>query len=102
LREKTKQKKPKTKQQNKTKQNKKIPLTPQQSIPLHTHEQQEKRHNYFPNCCIPSEIVASMITDLTTYPKTNPKPKNPPKQNKKKKNPSLIMKFLLCSMKPEV
>jgi hypothetical protein len=80
LREKTKQKKPKTK-----KQNKKIPLPPQQSILLHTHEQQEKRHNYFPNCCIPSEIVASMITDLTTYPKTNPKPKNPPKKKKKKK-----------------
>jgi hypothetical protein len=62
------------------------------NTPDHSHEQQDNRHNHFPNCCIPSEIVASMITDLTTYLKTNPEPKKP----------SLIMKFLLCSMKPEV
>jgi hypothetical protein len=77
------------KQNNKTKQNR-----TKKSHSHHSNQycctltnKQEKRHNYFPNSCIPSEIVASMITDLTTYPKTNPKPKNPPKQNKKKKKP---------------
>jgi hypothetical protein len=80
LREKTKQNKTK----NKTKQKDPTPTTAINTIPLHTHEQEEKRHNYFPNCCIPSEIVATMITDLTTYPKTNPKPR----KRKKKTPPS--------------
>jgi hypothetical protein len=85
LREKTKQKKPKTKQQNKTKQNKKIPLPPQQSILLHTHEQTRKTTQLLPEFL--HTFRNCSLNDHRPYylPKNKSKTKKPPKTKQKKK-----------------